>query len=82
MRTCITFWMGSNFGQIKIIIIIIIIIVSIFEEDNALSMTANFPYGSLMNTDTYYYRTFYKTYFAIICAIFVRRREATACLIM
>ena len=38
-----------------IIIKVTIIIISIFKEDNVLSMTANLPYGPQMNTDTDYY---------------------------
>ena len=45
-----------------IIIIIIIIIISIFKEDNIFSMTANFPYGPPVNTDIYYYQTFFRTF--------------------
>ena len=35
------------------------IIIPIFKEDNVFSMTVNLPYGSLMNTDNDYYRTFF-----------------------
>ena len=44
---------------IVIIIIIIIIIISIFKEDNVFSITASFPYGIPVNTDTDYYQTFF-----------------------
>ena len=71
------------------IIIIIIIIVSIIKEDNVFSMTANLPYGPLVNTDIDYYRTFSDIYYYysckrcdVSCARFVWRREASACLIM
>ena len=40
----------------------IIIIISIFKEDNVLSMTVSLPYGPPMITD--YYRT---TLFVLIC---------------
>ena len=42
----------------SVIIIIIMIMISIFNEDNVFSTTANLPYGPLMNTDNDYYRTF------------------------
>ena len=42
-----------------IIIITIIIIISILKEDYVFSMTANLPYGPLMNTDIDYHRTFF-----------------------
>ena len=32
--------------------------ISIFKEDNAISMTVNLPYGPPMNTDNDYYRIF------------------------
>ena len=67
-------------------IIIIIIIISIFKEDNVFSMIASLPYGPPVNTDIDYYRIFFFGLFCkccnIGCAIFVRRREASACLIM
>ena len=52
-----------------------------------LSMTANLPYGPPMNTDIGCYQTFFPDIFCckccdVDCAIFVRRREASACLIM
>ena len=65
---------------------LIIIIICIFKEDNVFSMTANLPYGPLVNTDIDYCRTVFRTSFCkccdVSCAIFVRRREASACLIM
>ena len=70
-----------------IIIIIIIIIISIFKEDNVFSIIASLPYGPPVNTDIDYYRTFFILFYVckccnVSCAIFVRRREASACLIM
>ena len=68
---------------IIIMIIIIIIIISIFKEDNVLSIIASLPYGPPVNTDIDYYRTFYVCKCSnVSCAIFFRRREASACLIM
>ena len=58
---------------------------SIFKEDNVFSMTANLPYGPPVNTDIGYYRTLFSDFLCkrcdVSCAIFVRRREANACLI-
>ena len=68
--------------------IIIIIIISIFKEDNVFSITASLPYGPPVNTDIVYYLTFFGlVYFfckccEVSCVIFVRRREASAYLIM
>ena len=68
--------------------IIIIIIISIFKEDNVFSITASLPYGPPVNTDIDYYRTFFRTCFyfcsvaRLVVRYFVRRREASACLIM
>ena len=67
--------------------IIIIIIISIFKEDNVFSITAILPYGPPVNTDIDYYRTFFGlVYFCsvvrLVVRYFVRRREASACLIM
>ena len=51
-------------------------------------MTANLPYGPPVNTDIDYYQTFIRTFSFLFkccdvgCGIFVRRREASACLIM
>ena len=42
-----------------LIIIIITIIISIFNEDNVFSITANLPYGPPVNTDIDDYRTFF-----------------------
>ena len=39
-------------------VIIIIIIISIFKEDNVLSIIASLPYGPPVNTDIDYYQTF------------------------
>ena len=66
-------------------VIIIIIIISIFKEDNVFSIIASLPYGPPVNTDIDYYRTFSDFFYMccnVSCAIFVRRREASACLIM
>ena len=70
-----------------IIIIIIIIIISIFKEDNVFSITASLPYGPPVNTDIDYYRTFsdlfiFASVARLVVRYFVRRREASACLIM
>ena len=67
--------------------VIIIIIISIFKEDNVFSIIASLPYGPPVNTDIDYYRTFSDFFYVckccnVSCAIFVRRREASACLIM
>ena len=42
----------------SMIVRIIIIIISIFKEDNVLSMIASLPYGPPWNID--YYRTFFR----------------------
>ena len=65
----------------------IIIIISLFKEDNVFSMIASLPYGPPVNTDIDYYRTFFTLLSfceccIVSCAIFVRRREASACLII
>ena len=57
------------------VIIIIIIIISIFKEDNVISITASLPYGPPVNTDIDYYQTFFGlVYFCkcceVSCAIF------------
>ena len=71
-----------------IIIIIIIIIISIFKEDNVFSITASLPYGPPVNTDIDYYQTFFSDLFifasvtSLVVRYFVRRREASTCLIM
>ena len=57
------------------LIIIIIIIISIFKEDNVFSITASLPFGPPVNTDIYYYRTFFGLvnfckYCEFSCAIF------------
>ena len=68
--------------------LIIIIIISIFKEDNVFSITASLPYGPPVNTDIDYYRTFFSDMFIfasvakLVVRLFVRRREASACLIM
>ena len=73
--------------DVIIIIIIIIIIISIFKEDNVFSIIASLPYRPPVNTDIDYYQTF-SDFFDVCkccnvsCTIFVRRREASACLIM
>ena len=60
----------------------LIIIISIFKEDNVFSMIASLPYGPPVNTDIVYYQTFFGFFFCtccnVSCAIFVRRREASA----
>ena len=67
---------------------IIIIIISIFKKDNVFSIIASLPYGPPMNTDIDYYQTFFSDFHFfckccnVSCAIFVRRRKASACLIM
>ena len=73
----------------RTIIIIIIIIISIFKEDNVFSITASLPYGPPVNTDTDYYQTFFFSDLLIFASVarlvvrhFVRRKEASACLIM
>ena len=69
-------------------VIIIIIIISIFKEDNVFSMIATFPYGPPVNTDIDYILAFFFGLFHfwkccnVRYAIFVRRKEASACLIM
>ena len=71
-------------GQL-LIIIIIIIIISIFKEDNVFSIIASLPYGRPVYTDIDYYQIFSDFLCKscnVSCAIFVRRREASACLIM
>ena len=78
---------GQQHIIIKKKIKIIIIIISIFKEDNVFSIIASLPYGPPMNTDIDYYQTFFRTFIFckccnVSCAIFVRRREASACLIM
>ena len=48
-------------------------------------MIASLPYSPPVNTDIDYYRTFFGLFCKccnVSCAIFVRRREASACLIM
>ena len=49
--------------------VIMIIIISIFKEENVFSIIANLPYGPRSCCDD-------------SCAVFIRRREASACLIM
>ena len=63
------------------------LIISIFKEDNVFSMIASLRYGPPVNTDIDYYRTFFRLLLfceccIVSCAIFVRRREASACLII
>ena len=65
----------------------IIIIISIFKEDNVFSITASLPHGPPVNTDIDYYRTFsdlliFASVARLVVRYFVRRREASACLIM
>ena len=55
---------------------IIIIVISIFEEDNVLSITASLPYDPQVNTGIDYYQTFFGlVYFCkcceVSCAIFL-----------
>ena len=69
------------------LVVIIIIILSIFKEDDVFSITASLPYGPPVNTDIDYYQTFFGlVYFASVARLvvqyFVRRREASTCLIM
>ena len=56
---------GSSAGTV-VIIIIIIIIISIFKEDNVLSIIASLPYGPPVNTDIDYYRTFFRLVFIFV----------------
>ena len=72
------FWFyRTGFGSI------IIIIISITKEDNVFSMTANLPYGHPMKIDNDYYQTFLRTFLCGVSGVlFVRRKEASACLIM
>ena len=71
--------MYFNIVQPLVIIIKIIIIISIFKEDNVLSMNASLPYGPPMNTDIDHYRTSFLGLFYcckccdVRCAIIVRR---------
>ena len=46
-------------NKVSLVKIIIIIIISIFKEDNVLSITASLPYGPPVNTDIDYYQTFF-----------------------
>ena len=71
----------------KLCLIIIIIIISIFKEDNVFSITASLPYGPPVNTDIDYYQTFFgllifASVARLVVRYFVKRREASACLIM
>ena len=64
-----------------------VIIIFIFKEDNVFSITASLPYGPPVNTDIDYYRTFFGlVYFCSVARLvvryFVRRGEASACVIM
>ena len=67
---------------------IVIIIISIFKENNVFSITASLPYGPPVNTDIDYYQIFFSDLFIfasvakLVVRYFVRRREASACLIM
>ena len=56
-----------------IIIIIIIITISIFKEDNVLSIIASLPYGPLVNTDINYYRTFFGLFYFVSVTMLVVR---------
>ena len=49
-----------------LILLLLIIIISIFKEDNVFSMTANFPYGPPVNTDTGYIRLFFSDFFFFV----------------
>ena len=73
-------------GYLYPYIVIIIIIISIFKEDSVFSMIASLPYGPPLNTDIDYQTFFRLLLFCecciVSCAIFVRRREARACLII
>ena len=67
--------------------LMIIIIIYIFKEDNVLSMIASLSCGPPLNTDTDSHRTFFRLLlfcecYLVSCAIFVRRRESSACLII
>ena len=67
-------------------IIIIIIMISIFKEDNVFSITASLPYGPPVNTNIDNYQTFsdlfiFASVARLVVRYFVRRREASACLI-
>ena len=80
-------FLSKIYPACHLIIIIIIIIISIFKEDNVFSITASLPYGPPVNTDIDYYRTFFGlVYFCSVARLvvryFVRRRKASACLIM
>ena len=57
---------------IIIIIIHVIRMISIFEKDNIFSMTANLPYGPLMNTDNDYYQTIFSDLFVSDAMLAVR----------
>ena len=60
-----------------------IITISIFEEDNVFSMTAIRSSGEYRHWQlSHFFRTFLCKCCDVSCAIFVRRREANACLIM
>ena len=80
----------TTFLRAEYLIIIIIIIISIFKEDNVFSITASLPYDPPVNTDIDYYRTFFffsdllifASVARLVVRYFVRRREASACLIM
>ena len=56
-----------------VIIIIIIIIISIFKEDNVLSIIASLPYGPPVNTDIDYYQTFSNFFMFVSVAMLVLR---------
>ena len=64
-----------------------IIIICIFKEDTVFSMIASLPYGPPVNTDIDYYQTFFRLLLfceccIVSCAILVRGREASTCLII
>ena len=59
--------------MIIIIIIMLIIIISIFKEDNVLSIIASLPYGPLVNTEIDYYRTFSDFFMFVSVAMLVLR---------
>ena len=66
---------------------IIIIIISIFKEDNVLSIIASLPYGPPVNTDFNYYQTFLDFFIFVSVAMLVVRyllgeEMSSACLII
>ena len=62
-----------------------VIIISIFKEDNVFSKTVNLPYSPPMNTAIDYFWNFLSAFCKFLdvnCSIFIKGREASACLIM